>query len=99
MTKQIKSKLYVVGMLIILGMIAALAGFDETFAADKLVSGSVRSSSNNNPIMDHKFAADPFAMTYNGRVYVYMTNDSECYDRTNKDGSGNPTTANKYSTI
>ena len=50
MTKQIKSKLYVVGMLIILGMIAALAGFDETFAADKLVSGSVRSSSNNNPI-------------------------------------------------
>ena len=99
MTKQIKSKLYVVGMLIILGMIAALAGFDETFAADKLVSGSVRSSSNNNPIMDHKFAADPFAMTYNGRVYVYMTNDSECYDRTNKDGGGNPTTANKYSTI
>ena len=99
MTKQIKSKLYVVGMLIILGMIAALAGFDETFAADKLVSGSVRSSSNNNPIMAHKFAAAPFAMTYNGRVYVYMTNDSECYDRTNKDGSGNPTTANKYSTI
>ena len=43
------------------GVIASLAGFDETFAADKLVSGSVRSSSNNNPIMDHKFAADPFA--------------------------------------
>ncbi|UJF31393.1 hypothetical protein [Paenibacillus hexagrammi] len=28
-----------------------------------------------NPLFTQKFGADPFAMVYNGRVYVYMTND------------------------
>lgn len=33
-----------------------------------------------NPLISHKFGADPFAMVYNGRVYVYMTNDYLQYD-------------------
>ncbi|CAM4224138.1 beta-xylosidase [Paenibacillus endophyticus] len=37
-----------------------------------------------NPLMDHKLGADPFAMTYNGRVYVYMSSDDYEYD-----GNGN----------
>ncbi|MFC4098209.1 carbohydrate-binding protein [Paenibacillus xanthanilyticus] len=28
-----------------------------------------------NPLLSHKFGADPSAMVYNGRVYIYMTND------------------------
>lgn len=37
-----------------------------------------------NPIMVQRFGADPYAMEYNGRVYVYMTNDVLEYDTNNK---------------
>lgn len=33
-----------------------------------------------NPLMGYDFGADPFAMEYNGRLYVYMTADSFVYD-------------------
>lgn len=33
-----------------------------------------------NPIMTSRLTADPWAMEYNGRVYVYGTNDSQQYD-------------------
>ncbi|MHA6529355.1 carbohydrate-binding protein [Paenibacillus sp. BAC0078] len=39
---------------------------------------------NSNPLMDHKLGADPFALVYNGRVYVYMSSDAYVY---NSDGS------------
>ena len=29
-----------------------------------------------NPLMDYEYGADPFAMEYDGRVYVYMTSDA-----------------------
>ncbi|NHC15100.1 family 43 glycosylhydrolase [Motilibacter deserti] len=35
---------------------------------------------NSNPLMDYQYGADPFAMTYDGRVYVYMTSDGMQYD-------------------
>ena len=65
----------------------------------KLVSGSTKTSSRTNPLMDHKFGADPCAMTYNGRVYVYMTNDSQQYDTTSKDYRGYPTAENNFGNI
>jgi arabinoxylan arabinofuranohydrolase len=34
----------------------------------------------NNPLITQKFGADPYAMVYNGRVYVYMTSDEFEYD-------------------
>lgn len=37
-----------------------------------------------NPLMDHKLGADPFALVYNGRVYVYMSSDAYVY---NSDGT------------
>ncbi|WP_253957797.1 glycoside hydrolase family 43 protein [Metabacillus halosaccharovorans] len=37
-----------------------------------------------NSLMSHKFGADPHAMVYDGRVYIYMTNDEFEYD-----GNGN----------
>ena len=43
--------------------------------------------------MTQRFTADPGVMEYNGRVYVYTTNDSYMYD-----SSGN-VTDNNYSNI
>ncbi|MEV5030334.1 S-layer homology domain-containing protein [Paenibacillus sp. LPE1-1-1.1] len=33
-----------------------------------------------NPLMDHKLGADPYALAYNGRVYIYMSSDDYEYD-------------------
>ncbi len=33
-----------------------------------------------NPIMTQRFGADPYAMEYNGRLYIYMTADAFEYD-------------------
>ncbi|WP_366296044.1 glycoside hydrolase family 43 protein [Paenibacillus sp. AN1007] len=35
---------------------------------------------NANPLMAHKFGADPYALVYNNRVYLYMTSDKLEYD-------------------
>ena len=42
-----------------------------------------------NPLIDHKFGADPYAMEYNGRIYVYMTNDSQQYEKNNNGATDN----------
>ncbi|AMM89142.1 MULTISPECIES: glycoside hydrolase family 43 protein [Bacillus] len=34
---------------------------------------------NANPLIDHHLGADPFALTYNGRVYLYMSSDDYEY--------------------
>ncbi|WP_243386605.1 family 43 glycosylhydrolase [Bifidobacterium primatium] len=39
---------------------------------------------NSNPIIDYWYGADPWAMEYNGRVYVYTTGDAT---KINEDGS------------
>lgn len=33
-----------------------------------------------NPLMDHKLGADPYALVYDGRVYIYMSSDEYEYD-------------------
>ena len=33
-----------------------------------------------NPLLDHHFCADPTAVEYNGRLFVYGTNDHQQYD-------------------
>lgn len=35
---------------------------------------------NSNPLIDHHLGADPFALTYNGRVYIYMSSDDYEYN-------------------
>lgn len=54
-----------------------LAGFLSNVTVN---SNSYKTTSERNPLISHKFGADPFAMEYNGRVYVYMTNDEITYD-------------------
>ena len=41
-----------------------------------------------NPLLDHRFTADPTAVEYNGRLYVYATNDQQQFDESAA-GTGN----------
>lgn len=34
-----------------------------------------KKATNNNPVMTQRFGADPYALVYDGRVYLYMTGD------------------------
>jgi arabinoxylan arabinofuranohydrolase len=55
---------------------------EEKFAnvSPKLTSGDA------NPLLDFMFTADPTAVEYNGRIYVYATNDHQQYEHVGKDG-------------
>ena len=44
------------------------------------VASSYKKDGENNPLYTQRFGADPGVMEYNGRVYVYMTNDVVEYD-------------------
>ncbi len=52
-----------------------------TYAA---ASPVVKTPGNSNPLMDYKLGADPYAIVYNGRVYIYLSSDEYEY---NSDGS------------
>lgn len=43
---------------------------------------SAKEVSVNNPLLTNSYACDPYTMEYNGRLYVYMTNDSQQYEKT-----------------
>ena len=43
-------------------------------------------TNNANPLLDFIFTADPTAVEYNGRIYVYATNDHQQYEKVGKDG-------------
>ncbi|WP_183580715.1 family 43 glycosylhydrolase [Mucilaginibacter sp. X5P1] len=46
-------------------------------------------TNNGNPLLDFMFTADPTAIEYNGRVYVYTTNDQQQYDTVGPGGKNN----------
>lgn len=47
----------------------------ETSDMDTLLKTAVKTIGEHNPLMVQEFGADPWAMVYNGRVYIYMTGD------------------------
>ncbi|MBO4561852.1 MAG: family 43 glycosylhydrolase [Bacteroidaceae bacterium] len=47
----------------------------EVFKDVTVSSSSYKAVGNNNPLMGHKFGADPFGMVDGDRLYVYMTDD------------------------
>jgi len=54
---------------------------------EKFTNVSPKLTSNNaNPLLDFIFTADPTAVEYNGRIYVYATNDHQQYEHVGKDG-------------
>ena len=57
------------------------------------VANAYKGVSNGNPISACVFCADPTALEFDGRVYVYGSNDSQQFLVNNKKGS------NKYKTI
>ena len=68
-------------------MAVCLQSKAQTLAAD------YKGNSNNNPISANIFCADPTALEYNGRLYVYGTNDSQEFVANQKKGD------NSYSKI
>eukprot|EP00833_Pecoramyces_ruminatium_P003639 jgi/Orpsp1_1/1177671/evm.model.c7180000062378.1 len=42
---------------------------------------AIKSTSNKNPIITHRYSADPGVMVYNDRVYVYATNDGDASNK------------------
>lgn len=60
---------------------ASKISFDEQFSSLTLANG-YKELSQGNPCMTQKFTADPGVMEYNGRVYVYSSNDEYEYDST-----------------
>ena len=103
MRRQLLTKLFALATCAFLGV--GLFGASAASVAEaksdsgRLTGGAVKSATNHNPIMDHKFGADPYAMVYDGRVYVYMTNDNQQFDETNKNWNGQPNAENDYSKI
>lgn len=61
--------------------------------SDMKALGSVKNPAEHNPLISHKYSADPYAMVYDGRVYIYMTGDETMYEA---DGS---IKKNNYSNI
>lgn len=58
------------------GVRSYAAGEEAAFQGITLAKG-YKDLSNHNPCVTQKFSADPGAMEYNGRVYVYATNDGD----------------------
>jgi len=70
----------------------SMAVYEELFKKIKLEK-AVKGIGNGNPVMTQRFGADPYALVYGDRVYVYMTGDAPTYDETGK------VEQNKYSLI
>ncbi|MGO4272732.1 family 43 glycosylhydrolase, partial [Paenibacillus sp. TAF58] len=62
-------------MALTLAFTLSLVTEKQAAAATTLTPALAKTPGKNNPLFTQKFGADPFAMVYNGRVYVYMTND------------------------
>ena len=61
---------------------------------------SAKTITDHNPVMVQRFGADPYALVYDGRVYLYMTGDKPSYnpDKTVKENTyGNINTINVIS--
>ncbi|MBD3919913.1 carbohydrate-binding protein [Paenibacillus sp. PR3] len=64
-------------LLLSLTLLLSCLSLTSAYAANSSIA---KIPGNSNPLMDHKLGADPFALTYNGRVYVYMSSDAYVYN-------------------
>ena len=46
-----------------------------------IFASSIKQALENNPLVTNSYTADPAVLEYNGRLYVYMTNDSQHYEK------------------
>ncbi|HEX9062203.1 MAG TPA: arabinoxylan arabinofuranohydrolase, partial [Clostridia bacterium] len=66
----------VLGFLLIFALLMSSVLSISVYAANKPIAKTV---GNSNPLMDYKLGADPYAITYNGRVYIYLSSDAYEY--------------------
>lgn len=59
---------------------------NERAAADTFEVSPKFGTSNANPVLDFHYSADPTAVVYDGRLYVYGTNDHQQYEVEGRDG-------------
>ena len=73
-------------LLLILPSLPLCAEGEETAMAAVPVplQKSYKNAGNHNPLYTQRFGADPGVMEYNGRLYVYMTDDTVEYDAAGK---------------
>lgn len=55
----------------------------ENYGRELIKASGAKEIGNNNPVYTQRFGADPFAMEYDGRIYLYMTGDKLMYDENN----------------
>ncbi|MBO4398673.1 MAG: family 43 glycosylhydrolase, partial [Lachnospiraceae bacterium] len=60
------------------------------------IAKTLKKPGEHNPLMTQRFGADPYALVYNGRIYIYMTAD---VIETNEDGSPKPNSYQKINKI
>src|SRR5690554_3740884 len=72
--RQVRWLFLVVAVLFLAGGITDPAG-SRVHADDTARPEAYKDLADHNPIMTQRFGADPYAMVYDGRVYVYMTHD------------------------
>ena len=84
---------------LVVGCVMLMTGLGATAESEgktKKGVGSVKvykKAEDHNPVMVQRFGADPWAMVYNGRVYLYMTGDDPEYK------AGEKPKTNDYSNI
>ena len=62
----------------------ALTFTASTNAQNVVVKSPKLGTDNANPVLDFLYCADPTAVEYNGRLYVYGTNDHQQYEEAEK---------------
>ena len=72
----------------VLKLIAILLLAGSLNAAGQTTTKAYKKDNHVNPILPYNMCADPTAVEYNGRLYVYGTNDQQEYNTT-KNGSNN----------
>ena len=85
-----KNSLLIIGLILLNLLTSVISAGEGDFAGINLAK-SYKDLKNHNPCMTQKFSADPGVMEYNGRVYVYGTNDGYL--------QGSPPAKNEYGRI
>ena len=67
--------------------IAMMMAMSLHLNAQTTIAKNYKGTANGNPISPCVFCADPTALEYNGRLYLYGTNDTQQYIKNNKTGS------------
>ena len=72
------------GILLMTTAAAAAEGGEESMEEALVLKESYKKEGENNPLYTQRFGADPGVMEYDGRLYVYMTDDLIQKDSTGK---------------